>query len=98
MEKLDADPHYSLKNKVFYRKDYLDEFETLWNTQAQFHKELTESLKHEIRDIVIFYQRPLKSQKSLISFCEFENRRIEVESDGKKKMKTIRDWSKSMMR
>ncbi len=89
MAELDANPHYSLKNQVFYRQDYLDEFETIWETQAQFHKGLTPELKKEIRDIVIFYQRPLKSQKGLISFCEFENKQIEVEIDGKKKVKTI---------
>lgn len=89
MAQLDKNPNYSLKNQVFYRQDYLNEFETIWETQAKFHKELTPDLKKEIRDIVIFYQRPLKSQKGLISFCEFENRQIEVENDGKKKIKTI---------
>ncbi len=65
-------PHTSLKNKVFYRQDYLDEFETLWETQAKHHSVLTEELKNEIRDVVIFYQRRLKSQKHLISNCQFE--------------------------
>ncbi|MBQ9435441.1 MAG: type II CRISPR RNA-guided endonuclease Cas9 [Bacteroidales bacterium] len=89
MAQLDRNPNYSLKNQVFYRQDYLNEFERIWETQAKFHKELTPELKKEIRDVVIFYQRPLKSQKGLISFCEFESRQIEVEVDGKKKMKTI---------
>lgn len=89
MAQLDKNPNYSLKNQVFYRQDYLNEFETIWETQAKFHKELTPELKKEIRDVVIFYQRPLKSQKGLISFCEFESRQIEVEVDGKKKLKTI---------
>lgn len=66
------DPHYRLKGQVFYRQDYLDEFETLWNTQAAHHSELTDGIKKEIRDVVIFYQRRLKSQKHLISTCEFE--------------------------
>ena len=64
--------HNSLKNKVFYRQDYLDEFEQIWETQAQYHSELTADLKEEVRDVVIFYQRKLKSQKYLISNCEFE--------------------------
>ena len=89
MAQLDRNPNYSLKNQVFYRQDYLNEFEAIWETQAKFHDELTPELKKEIRDIVIFYQRPLKSQKGLISFCEFESRQIEVETDGKKKTKTI---------
>ncbi len=66
-------PHSRLKNQVFYRQDYLDEFEAIWETQAKFHPELTDELKTEIRDIVIFYQRKLKSQRGLISFCEFES-------------------------
>lgn len=89
MSQLDKNPNYSLKNQVFYRQDYLNEFETIWETQAKYHKELTPELKKEIRDIVIFYQRPLKSQKGLISFCEFESHQIEVVIDGKKKTKTI---------
>lgn len=72
MKSLETNPHTSLKNTVYYRQDYLDEFETIWHTQAMFHKELTDELKHTIRDIIIFYQRRLKSQKSLISICEFE--------------------------
>lgn len=68
-----SNPHVSLKNQVFYRQDYLDEFEQIWETQAKFHKELTPELKAEIRDVIIFYQRPLKSQKGLLSFCIFES-------------------------
>ncbi|GBU20980.1 CRISPR RNA-guided endonuclease Cas9 [Fibrobacteres bacterium R8-0-B4] len=86
---LAKNPNVSFKNMVFYRQDYLDEFNVLWETQAKFHKELTDELKHKIRDVVIFYQRPLKSQKGLIGFCEFERKEIDVEIDGKKKTKTI---------
>ncbi len=81
--------HTNLRNQVFYRQDYLDEFEQIWETQAKFHKELTPELKKEIRDVIIFYQRKLKSQKSLIGFCEFENRTIEIEKNGKKIEKKI---------
>ncbi len=80
---LKKNPHARLKNQVFYRQDYLDEFEAIWTEQAKHHKELTDELKVEIRDITIFYQRKLKSQKGLISFCEFESKVVEV--DGKKR-------------
>lgn len=83
MKKLDEDPNHSLKNKVFYRQDYLDEFEKIWETQAKYHSELTPELKKEVRDIVIFYQRPLKSQKGLISICELEGKQMEIEKEGK---------------
>lgn len=86
--RLKENPNYSLKNQVFYRQDYLDEFERIWEQQKLYHKELTDELKHEIRDIVIFYQRALKSQKSLIGFCEFESKQKEVTLNGKTKLVT----------
>lgn len=88
-KQLQFNPHTKLKNQVFYRQDYLDEFETIWENQTKFHKELTPKLKEEIRDVVIFYQRKLKSQKGLVSFCEFESKKIEIEKDGKTITKTI---------
>lgn len=88
MAELQSDPHHSLKNEVFYRADYLDEFERIWENQKQYHPELTPILKKELRDVVIFYQRPLRSQKGLINFCEFERKQVEVVIDGEKKIKT----------
>lgn len=92
-KQLSKNPHTSLKNQVFYRQDYLDEFEKIWTIQAPFHTQLTDKLKEEIRDIVIFYQRKLKSQKGLISFCEFESKEIKI--DGKKKTVGMRVTPKS---
>ena len=89
MSELEKDPNVSLRNRVFYRQDYLDEFDRIWEKQAEFHEELTVELKKEIRDIIIFYQRRLKSQKGLISFCEFERREVVVEKDGRKQNKTV---------
>lgn len=86
---LQKNPNYSLKNQVFYRQDYLDEFERIWETQRKFHPELTDELKHELRDIVIFYQRPLKSQKGLVGFCELESSQKEIVKDGKVKTVTV---------
>lgn len=86
---LKDNPHARMKNQVFYRQDYFDEFESIWETQAGFHAELAPALKEEIRDIIIFYQRKLKSQKGLVSFCEFESKVIETEKDGKKTKRTI---------
>lgn len=69
---LKADPNTSLTNMVFYRQDYLNEFDKIWNTQSKYYTSLTDELKAEIRDKIIFYQRRLKSQKHLLSDCEFE--------------------------
>lgn len=86
-------PHNSLKNIVFYRNDYIHEFNTIWETQSRFHKELTPELKEKIANETIFFQRRLKSQKGLISFCELEGKEITV--GGKKVMTGPRVCPKS---
>ena len=86
MQHLDENPNASLTNIIFYRQDYMDEFEAIWEKQSQYHPELTAELKKEIRDIIIFYQRDLKSCKNLVSYCELEHQEREVVIDGKKKM------------
>lgn len=75
--------HNPLKNKVFYRRDYIEEFERIWDTQAQFHPELTLRLRRKIRDEIIFYQRRLKSQKNLVGFCQLEPKKNIQLPDGK---------------
>ena len=85
IRQLDKDPHYRIKNKVFYRQDYLNEFNAIWEKQRQFHSELTDELKEELRDTIIFYQRKLKSKKKLISFCELEGKKITVNVNGQSK-------------
>lgn len=75
LEQLLKDPHSSLRNQVFYRQDYMEEFDRIWETQSRFHPELTQEMRNTIRNIIIFYQRPLKSQKSLVAYCEFEKGR-----------------------
>ncbi|MBR2146445.1 MAG: type II CRISPR RNA-guided endonuclease Cas9, partial [Muribaculaceae bacterium] len=87
-------PHNSLKNIVFYRNDYIHEFNTIWETQSRFHEELTPELKEKISKETIFFQRRLKSQKGLISFCELEGKEITL-SDGKKVMTGPRVCPKS---
>lgn len=88
-EQIKANPHTRLKGQVFYRKDYEDEFDAIWNEQKKHHRELTDELKETIRDIIIFYQRRLKSQKGLISICELEGIVKEISIDGKIKSKLI---------
>lgn len=88
-KQIEINPHFSLKNQVFYRQDYLDEFNQIWEIQKQFHPVLTDDLKDEIRNIVIFYQRKLKSQKGLLSICEHEGILKDVTIDGNPKLKMI---------
>jgi CRISPR-associated endonuclease Csn1 len=88
-EQIKDNRHTRLKGQVFYRKDYEDEFETIWNVQSQYHPELNLELKETIKDIIIFYQRRLKSQKGLISICELEGKKVEMTVNGKTKAKII---------
>ena len=83
MRELAKNPHCSLRNMTFYRQDYLDEFETIWEKQAQYHTKLTPELKKELRDVIIFYQRPLKSKKAMLDVCAFENHKITITEDGR---------------
>jgi len=88
MHRLEENPNNSLTNIIFYRQDYEDEFEKIWTRQAQYHPELTEERKAQIKGF-IFFQRNLKSCKSLVSFCELEHSEKEIEVDGKTKKVTI---------
>ena len=61
-----------LKNRVYSRKSYNNEFDSIWKEQSKHYPKLTKELKKIIKDEIIFYQRDLKSQKGLLSECEFE--------------------------
>ncbi len=83
---LKENPHRDIKNRIFFRKDYEQEFERIWETQKRYYPDrLTDALKRKIGKETIFYQRPLKSQKKLLSFCIFESQTKVIEKDGVKK-------------
>lgn len=70
-----------IRNRYTTRKMYVDEFELIWNKQAQFYSELTYEVKTKFggrkldkypEDGILFHQRPLRSQKHLVGNCSFE--------------------------
>ncbi|MFD2528894.1 type II CRISPR RNA-guided endonuclease Cas9 [Polaribacter marinaquae] len=70
-----------IRNRYTTRQMYIDEFETIWEFQKQFHSELNSILKTILggrkkdgykEDGVLFHQRPLRSQKHLVGYCSFE--------------------------
>jgi CRISPR-associated endonuclease Csn1 len=64
---------FRVKENIFMRKSYINEFEKIWDCQQKFYPTiLTNELRELIRDTVIYYQRSLKSQKALVSECRFE--------------------------
>ena len=66
---------YRIKENIFMRKSYENEFDQIWEIQQQFYPDiLTEANKNRIRNEIIYYQRPLKSQKGLVSVCTFEGK------------------------
>ncbi len=69
-------PHEErIRNRYTSRDMYEEEFEKLWEVQSKFHDFLTPELKEKIgnpKTGILFYQRPLKSQKHLIGKCQFE--------------------------
>ena len=70
---LRSDEFFKVKENIFPREAYIEEFDTFCRTQQIAHSTiLTNELIGKIRNEIIYYQRPLKSQKGLVSVCEFE--------------------------
>ena len=70
---LQKDQYYRIKQQVFPREAYIEEFETICKEQQKHHSQIiTNEFISQLRDEIIYYQRKLKSQKGLVSVCEFE--------------------------
>ena len=67
-----SNSYYRIKEKVFPREAYVEEFDKIISVQKYKHAFLTDDVIHSIRNEIIYYQRKLKSQKGLVSICEFE--------------------------
>jgi CRISPR-associated endonuclease Csn1 len=69
----EQNPHAVVKKKIFSRASYRAEFDQIWQTQQVFYPAiLTDTLRKQIGDETIFHQRPLKTQKDKVAFCQFE--------------------------
>lgn len=69
-EASEKNTYYKVKEEVYPRAAYEEEFDTIMNVQKGKHKFLTEEVIHQLRNEILFYQRPLKSQKGLVSKCD----------------------------
>lgn len=75
-------PFYRIKEQVYPREAYIDEYDKIMACQQRFYPNiLTSELIDKIRNEIIYFQRPLKSQKSLVSVCEFEGKWIKTADD-----------------
>ena len=74
---------YRIKEQVFPRKAYEDEFDQIMSVQREYYPNiLTDEVINRFRNEIIFYQRGLKSCKHLVSICEFEKKEYK-NPDGK---------------
>ncbi len=72
-ERLHHGERQRIRGRIFSRNTYIDEFNRIWDAQAQYHPSvLTEEHRRQIRDRIIYYQRPLKSAKGLVGTCALE--------------------------
>lgn len=81
--------YFRIKEEVYPREAYIEEFDTIINAQKGKHNFLTDEFIHQLRNEIIYYQRKLKSQKGLVSVCEFEGFEKTVFDKEKDKNKTI---------
>lgn len=81
--------YFRVKEEVYPREAYIEEFDTIINTQKGKHDFLTEEVIHQLRNEIIYYQRKLKSQKGLVSICEFEGFEKTVFDKEKNKAKIV---------
>lgn len=66
-----SNEYFRIKENVFPREAYIEEFDKICEKQKK-HLGLTDELIARIRNEIIYYQRPLKSQKGLVAVCDFE--------------------------
>lgn len=67
-----ANENYRIKDQVFPREAYVEEFDAIIKEQSKYYSTiLSVEFIHRIRNEIIYYQRPLKSQKGLVNICVF---------------------------
>lgn len=81
--------YFRIKEEVYPREAYTEEFDTIINAQKGKHDFLTDEVVHQLRNEIIYFQRKLKSQKGLVSICEFEGFEKTVFDKEKNKHKVV---------
>lgn len=70
---LKINQYYRIKEQVFPREAYVEEYDKIMSCQKIYYPNiLIDELVNSIKNEIIYYQRALKSQKSLVSVCDFE--------------------------
>lgn len=81
--------YFRIKDEVYPREAYIEEFDNILNVQKDKHSFLTEEVINQLRNEIIYFQRKLKSQKGLVNDCEFEGFEKIILDKEKKKEKTV---------
>ncbi len=72
-EELSKNQYYRTKQQVFPREAYIEEYDAIMQKQQEYYPDiLTDNFINYLKYDVIYFQRKLKSQKGLVSICEFE--------------------------
>ena len=81
--------YFKVKENVYPRDAYIEEFDKIMNVQKTKHTFLTDEAINKLKNEIIFYQRKLKSQKGLVNVCEFEGFELQYTEKETEKEKTI---------
>ncbi len=81
--------YFRIKEAVYPREAYIEEFDTLIEIQKNQHDFLTDKVIEQLRNEIIYFQRKLKSQKGLVSICELEGFEKKVLDKEKNKEKLV---------
>ncbi|MEW6508840.1 MAG: type II CRISPR RNA-guided endonuclease Cas9 [Bacteroidota bacterium] len=85
-QELSKDQYFRIKELVYPREAYIQEFTSIMYKQREFYPDiLTDELITKLKDEIIYFQRGLKSQKKLVSICDYEGSWKTVQWDGKEK-------------
>ncbi|NCI47376.1 type II CRISPR RNA-guided endonuclease Cas9 [Sediminibacterium soli] len=81
---LNENANYRIKQQVFPREAYMEEFDSICRQQQKHHPDqITDDFIDQVKNEIIYYQRKLKSQKGLVSICDFEGFWIKNKITGK---------------
>jgi len=85
-ENLLQDEHYRIKQQVYPREAYIEEFDAICAEQRKYYSTtLTPAFIDLLKNEIIYYQRKLKSQKDLVRVCDFEGFYVAKKESGKLK-------------
>lgn len=94
--------HAILKKQIEYHKELRDvdlynkAIDELYHSNESYRKSIANrGFEYLLADDILFYQRPLKSKKSLIADCQYEKNSYVDDKTGEKKVKPLKGIAKS---